>query len=91
MKRFVVFLTVWATGLAWVLGGLAPMSASSQAPAVAAAVTTPGGFTSLAPSRLLDTRTGVGAPKAAVAAHGTVHLRVTGRGGSRLRGSPRWC
>ena len=47
----------------------------------AGAVTIPGGFTSLTPARLLDTRTGVGAPKAAVAAHGTLHLQVTGRGG----------
>ncbi|MFW5471629.1 hypothetical protein ACOCJ4_16465 [Knoellia sp. CPCC 206435] len=44
-------------------------------------ITTPGGMTALAPSRLLDTRSGVGAPKAAVAAGGTVHLQVTGRGG----------
>jgi hypothetical protein len=42
--------------------------------------TAPGAFTSLAPSRLLDTRSGVGAPKAPVAAGGTVHLQVTGRG-----------
>jgi hypothetical protein len=42
---------------------------------------TPGGFTSLASSRLLDTRAGVGAAKAVVAAGGTVHLQVAGRGG----------
>lgn len=36
---------------------------------------------SLSPSRVLDTRTGVGASKTAVAAGGTVHLQVTGRGG----------
>ena len=40
-----------------------------------------GAFGSLAPSRLLDTRTGVGAAQAAVGAHGIVHLQVTGRGG----------
>jgi hypothetical protein len=38
------------------------------------------GFTSLAPSRLLDTRIGVGAPQGAVAPGGTVHLQVAGRG-----------
>ena len=48
---------------------------------LAGAPTVAGAFGSLAPSRLLDTRTGVGAPKAAVAAGGTVHLQVTGRGG----------
>ncbi|MDN5775922.1 MAG: DUF1906 domain-containing protein [Humibacillus sp.] len=44
-------------------------------------ITAPGGFMPLRPSRLLDTRAGVGAPKAAVAPGGTVHLQVTGRGG----------
>lgn len=48
---------VFAASLAMVV----PLSAMSPAQA---AVTTPGGFTSLAPYRLLDTRTGVGAPKA---------------------------
>jgi PKD repeat protein len=47
---------------------------------------TPGGFGSLAPSRLLDTRFGVGAPKAPVAAGGTVHLQVLGRGGVPVSG-----
>jgi hypothetical protein len=46
-----------------------------------AAVSTQGGFTSLTASRVLDTRTGLGAPKAAVAAGGTVHLQVAGIGG----------
>src|SRR5665648_678545 len=40
-----------------------------------------GTFRSLTPSRLLDTRFGVGAPSAAVAPWGTVHLQVTGRSG----------
>ena len=43
--------------------------------------TVPGAFVSLDPARLLDTRVGNGAPKAAVAANGTVDLQVTGRGG----------
>src|SRR5450631_149519 len=45
------------------------------------APTVVGAFGSLPPSRLLDTRSGVGAPAAAAAAGGTVHLQVTGRGG----------
>src|SRR5450631_288277 len=81
MKRHVSLLTVWAIGLASMLAGLAPVSASGQTPALAAAVPTPGGFTSLVPSRLVDTRTGLGAPKAAVAPGGTVHLTVAGVGG----------
>ena len=76
MRRFGVVLSVWALGLAGVLGAVLPVGA-----ATAMAVATAGGFTSLAPARLLDTRTGVGAAKVAVAAGGTVHLLVTGRGG----------
>ena len=38
-------------------------------------------FTGLAPARVLDTRSGVGAPKAAVAAGGTLSLKVAGVGG----------
>jgi hypothetical protein len=75
-------------GLAGMLGGLAPASASVPLPplAQATAVSTPGGFMSLTPSRLLNTLDGVGAPKAAVAASGTVHLQVTGRGGVPVSG-----
>ena len=40
-----------------------------------------GVFGALPPSRLLDTRVGLGAPRAAVAAGGTVVLQVFGRGG----------
>jgi hypothetical protein len=90
MKRLVVVLTVWAMGLAWVLTAvMLPESSASAAfpasPASAAvpavAVHPPGALTSLAPSRLLDTTTGVGADQAAVAAGDTVHLQVSGRGG----------
>src|ERR1035437_9774865 len=77
MKRFVVAVTVWAMGLAWVLTSVVLPAGS----AAAEVVSTPGGFTSLAPSRLLDTRFGTGAAQSPVAAGGTVHLQVTGRGG----------
>ena len=39
---------------------------------------TPGGFVPVAPTRLLDTRTGLGG--STPAGHGTVHLQVSGRG-----------
>jgi Protein of unknown function (DUF1501) len=39
------------------------------------------GFHSLVPSRILDTRTGTGAPKAKIGATGLVELQVSGRGG----------
>ena len=86
MRRFLA-LTVWAMGLAWVLTSvvLPPGSASAALPAAVPAgpmaVTPPGGYISLAPSRLLDTGSGVGADQAAVAAYGTIHLQVSGRGG----------
>ena len=54
------------------------------APAVAPTAATaadPGTYAALAPQRILDTRTGTGAPKAPLAAHGTVHLAVLGVGG----------
>lgn len=43
--------------------------------------TSPRGFTPLNPARVLDTRSGLGAAKNAVAAHGTVILTVAGKGG----------
>jgi hypothetical protein len=42
---------------------------------------TTGTFESLSPSRVLDTRTGTGAPQAAVASHSTVTLHIEGAGG----------
>ena len=42
---------------------------------------TAGAFTPLAPARLLDTRTGVGARKAAVAPGTAITVQITGRGG----------
>jgi hypothetical protein len=91
MKRFVVVLTVWMMGLAGVLASvLSPAASASAAVPVAvpvaavpgAAVSTPGGFTSVAPFRLLDTRSGLGVPTTTpVAAGGTVALQVLARGG----------
>lgn len=43
--------------------------------------TTPGAYTPLSPSRLLDTRTGNGAPAARLPATTGITLHVTGRGG----------
>ena len=42
---------------------------------------TPGALGALTPARLLDTRSGVGAPSKPVAPLGVVRLKVTGRGG----------
>ncbi|MEV0716692.1 hypothetical protein [Asanoa sp. NPDC050611] len=50
-------------------------------PAAAAPVGAQGTYTPLAPTRILDTRTGNGAPKQIVGEKQTVHLKVAGRGG----------
>src|SRR5664279_3270504 len=79
--------------LALAVGGA--VSAPAAAGPVAAAVTNtpvagapvvgapvaPGGFGSVAPLRVLDTRSGTGAPAAAVRAGATVAVKVTGQGG----------
>src|SRR3954471_12081050 len=66
-------------------GGAGPAPAAGAAPtavsAVTAATTAPGSLTSLPAARLLDTRSGLGAPAAKVAPFSTVSLQVTGRGG----------
>lgn len=68
--------TVMAATLAvatFVLGSLATVAAAD-----AAVATEPGTFNVVTPARLLDTRNGTGAPRAAVPAGGSVELRVTG-------------
>ena len=57
--------------------GKSASTASTAAPTVGA----PSMYQALTPARLLDTRTGVGARRAAVAAGATVTVQVTGRGG----------
>lgn len=87
MKRFAVLLVVGVTGLAWLLASVvfsAPQvsaESSSAAKGAVVPVTTPGALQSLASSRLLDTRNGVGAAAVPVAALGTVSVQVSGRGG----------
>ena len=62
------------------LGALVSPAQAATAKVTPAVVSQPGAFVSLAPSRLLDTRDGTGAPKAPVAPHGTVTLAVDGVG-----------
>jgi hypothetical protein len=65
------------TALVVVIGG----AALSAAPQARAAAPDAGSFTALSPARILDTRTGNGAPQQAVAAGHTVAVPLTGRGG----------
>ena len=60
--------------------GAASPGAVPAAVAAPAAAAGPGGFTSVAPTRVLDTRLGVGATRAAVASGATVTPKVTGVG-----------
>lgn len=73
--------TLASTGSAHAVDGdeIAPTTQSSDLAATPA--TDPGTFVSLDPARVLDTRTGNGAAKAAVGAFAGVELQVTGRGG----------
>ena len=84
MVLLALMILVASVGFSASLVPLAAAAAATAPAAVSAAtaapVTTPGGFTSLAPSRLLDTRTGLGGATT-VAPGGTVYLQVTGRGG----------
>jgi hypothetical protein len=71
----------------WLLAGaVASLAASGLVVVVhdspaSAASSAPGSFTSLTPARLLDTRSGTGAPKRAVAGGQSVVLKVAGVGG----------
>jgi hypothetical protein len=51
------------------------------------ATSTAGAFNPVTPSRVLDTRLGIGAPQGTVPAFGTVALQVTGVAGCRAAGS----
>ncbi|GIF46796.1 hypothetical protein DFJ67_1486 [Asanoa ferruginea] len=54
---------------------------ASPASAAAAPVGAVGTYSPVAPKRILDTRSGLGAPKKIVGPGGIVHLQVAGRGG----------
>ncbi len=75
-KRRLVAFTLPVLVLAGTLA-----SGTPAAPAATGAVTTGGGFTPVTPVRILDTRTGVGAPAAKVGGGQEIDLQVTGAGG----------
>ena len=74
--------------IAAVVALLAPVSAVFPgASAAAAATTTPGGYVSIPWARIMDTTTGVGVPKAAAAANGTLTFTAAGTGGVPASGA----
>jgi len=90
MKRPAHLKSAWWRTPLVVLLSIATFVGANPAPALAAAVTTPGGFSALAPSRLLDTRTGLGLATgipAALAAGATLSLQVAGLGGVPTTGA----
>ena len=73
----------WAPRLATVVA-VATTLALVPSPAAADAApppVQPGGFSAVSPARILDTRTGLGAPAAKVGNASVLELQVTGRGG----------
>jgi hypothetical protein len=72
MKRLAA--ATMTAGLLWAGGAIG--WAEADTPATEAVVTVP-----LAPARILDTRTGIGAPQAALGAGQTIDLQVTGVAG----------
>src|SRR3954447_12990583 len=83
VERLAVAL-VCALTLAGAMAGVPAFAGAGSA--LAEATGAAGTFTALAPSRLLDTRSGVGAPKGALAPGATLTLQVTGRGGVAATG-----
>jgi sugar lactone lactonase YvrE len=73
-----VLVSLCAAGIAAAALPVVMLAASS---AGAAAATTAGTYTPLTPARLLDTRSGIGAPAKAIPAGGAVTVAVAGRGG----------
>ncbi len=63
------------------VGGSTHLIADLSGYFVDGTATQPGAFSALDPARIMDTREGVGAPKAKIPANGTIDLQVTGVGG----------
>jgi hypothetical protein len=84
-QRCTVRVTATATALGWLYGTVVLPDNNSGMTAipmdVLGAVPGKGTYYSVNPARLLDTRTGLGATKAALGAGKVIHLQVTGRGG----------
>ncbi len=82
MRRFLALLAILTTTVT-AGAGVAPADALTEPQTAPAAVSIPGGFVALTPSRVLDTRSGVGA---VVAGGATAAVQVTGRSGVPVSG-----
>jgi len=78
---------VRATVIASVVALLAPVSAAVSSSSAAAATTPAGGYVSVPWARVLDTTTGLGAPKTPIAANASVTFVVAGQGGVPATGA----
>jgi Carboxypeptidase regulatory-like domain len=81
--RFAVATVAAVTVLSAVVAGPGSTTRAAAAPAATGA----GGFVPVPAARVLDTRSGLGAPAAAVRAHGTVTLQLAGRAGIPATGA----
>lgn len=85
LTRLGVTAALVATGLGSLAlspaAALSPALALSPAPASGATTAGAGAYHPLAPARLLDTRTGLGAARTRLSPGGVVRLQVAGRGG----------
>lgn len=84
--------TVTTVAFVAVVALLAPVSPAFPGSSAAAAATPPAGaYVSLPLARVLDTTSGLGAPKTPVAANGSVSFTVAGQGGVRPAARRRSC
>lgn len=81
MHRFITWAMTAVIAMAFALLAIPPTADAAGGVARPAVANGGTGLTPLVPARLLDTRTGIGAPKARVAARSTTRLQVAGRGG----------
>ena len=92
LTTFLVLATIASSAAA---AGPRPALASTRSDEVASVstdlvpsvATSAGAFVSLTPTRIVNTSTGLGAPKAVVASHATVVVQVSGKGGVPVTGA----
>src|SRR5664279_4415802 len=81
IRVLIAVLALAVVGAVIAPAAVEPVAAAVTNTPVAGAPVAPGGFGSVAPLRVLDTRSGTGAPAAAVRAGATPAAKVTGPGG----------
>lgn len=86
MHRLITWLMAAVVAIALALLALPAKADATSNVADPVVATVGSGLTPLVPARLLDTRVGIGAPKARVAARSTTEVQAAGRGGVPIAG-----